>query len=53
MLQGPAGTKGDKGERVSHSTHTSQPRFRAIQVLQLHFAAEIYYFAEVKLKISH
>lgn len=22
MLQGPAGAKGDKGERVSHSIHT-------------------------------
>lgn len=33
MFQGPAGAKGDKGERVSHSTHTIQPLFRANQVL--------------------
>lgn len=33
MFQGPAGAKGDKGERVSHPTHTIQPLFRANQVL--------------------
>lgn len=32
MFQGPAGTKGDKGERVSHFAQTFLPHFRANQV---------------------
>lgn len=42
MFQGPAGTKGDKGERVSHSTVL--PLFRANQVLLVHFAVEKWLF---------
>lgn len=48
MFQGPAGTKGDKGERVSHSTLTLQPLFRTNQVLLLHFAVEILLFCSSK-----
>lgn len=44
MFQGPAGTKGDKGERVSHSTHIPQPLFKSNQGLLHHFAVEVLLF---------
>lgn len=44
MFQGPAGAKGDKGERVSHSTRSLQPLFREYEVLLCHLAVEMLIF---------